>query len=68
MKSMQIGYTIQTIGEVLVGLTVIMVHHRVLDEHRIDRKVLRILRKEQLIGGIAIAMIITGYILHMNNI
>lgn len=65
---MQIGYTIQTVGEVLVGLTVIMVHHRVLDEHRIDRKVLRILRKEQLIGGIAIAMIITGYILHMNNI
>jgi hypothetical protein len=65
---MDIGYTIQTVGEVLVGLTVIMVHHRVLDEHRIDRKVLRILRKEQLIGGLAIAMIITGYILHMNNI
>jgi hypothetical protein len=65
---MQIGYTIQTVGEVLVGLTVIMVHHRVLDEHRIDRKVLRILRKEQLIGGLAIVMIITGYILHMNQI
>jgi hypothetical protein len=65
---MELGYTIQTIGEVLVGLTVILVHHRVLDEHRIDKKVLRILRKEQLIGGFAIAMIITGYILHMNNI
>lgn len=65
---MSIGYTLQTLGEVLVGLTVILVHHRVLHEHRIDRKVLRILQKEQVLGGLGVLMIITGYILHMMNV
>lgn len=65
---MQIGYTVQTIGEVLVGLAVILVHHRMLDEHRIDKKVLKDIRKEQIFGSLGIAMIITGYVLHINNI
>jgi hypothetical protein len=65
---MQIGYTIQTVGEVLIGLTVMLVHHRMLNEHKIDKKVLNVLRIEQVIGGLGVALIITGFILHMNNI
>ena len=52
---------LQVVGEVLVGFVAIMVHHRVLREHKIDRKVFRSMRREQKIGLLGIALIVTGF-------
>lgn len=58
-----IGFTLDVIGKILLGLTVLLVHRRIVKEHRFDGEVLRQMRQEQLIGGIAIALIIAGFIL-----
>lgn len=58
-----IGFTLDVIGKILLGLTVLLVHRRMVKEHRFDGKVLRRMRQEQFIGGIAIVLIIAGFIL-----
>ncbi|MBU1167153.1 hypothetical protein KKC60_01960 [Patescibacteria group bacterium] len=58
-----IGYTVGVIGEVLIAYTVLKVHDRFLQEHMVDRKVLKEMKKEQIVAFIALAMIIAGYVL-----
>lgn len=62
-----LALTIQTIGEICVGLAVLIVHHRVLNEHKIDQKVIRTLRSEQVLGVVGILLIIVGFILHVSG-
>jgi hypothetical protein len=59
------GLTLRVIGEILLGLTVILVHHQIVTDHRIDRKVLSLMHREQLLAGLGIAFIIAGYILEI---
>ena len=56
-----IGFTLETIGKVLVAYTALMVHHRVWKEHSIDKKVFIEMRREQVLGIIGISFIIVGY-------
>jgi len=60
-----IGFTLQTLGEVLVALTVLFVHQRVIKEHKIDEKVFLDIKKERVIGTLGIIFIITGYFLQL---
>ena len=60
-----IGFTFETMGEILVAYTVIMVHHRVWKEHKIDKKVFMEMRREQVLGIIGIAFIVTGYLIQV---
>ena len=53
--------TIEMIGHLLVAYTVIMVHYRFWREHKIDRKVFLEMRREQIIGMIGVAFMLTGY-------
>jgi len=53
------------IGKVLLGIAVLRVHGRIMEEHRIDGDVLRTMRREKIIAGLAIAFIIAGYLLEM---
>lgn len=57
-----VGFTLQTLGEIMIGFTAIMVHHRFLNEHKVDKKVFRAMRREQFSGGLGIILIIVGYI------
>ena len=58
-----IGFTIDVIGKILIAYTAIRVHHRFWKEHRVDERVFRVMKKEQLLGIIGIALIVLGYIL-----
>lgn len=58
-----IGFTLDVIGKIMVAYTAIAVHRRVWKEHRIDGKVFREMRREQIIGALGIILIIAGYIL-----
>lgn len=59
------GLTLDTLGKVLLGITVLMVHWHVLKEHKIDTDVLRTMRGEQILGVLGILLIIAGYILQL---
>lgn len=60
-----LAYTCDLIGKLMVSFTAIMVHHRFLKEHKIDEVVLREMRREQLIGLVGVAFLISGYIFHL---
>lgn len=60
-----LGFTLDTIGKVMVAFTVIMVHRRVWKEHKIGAAVFKSIRKEQIIGVTGIIFIIIGYFLQI---
>ena len=59
------GMTFGVVGKVLLGLAVVFVHHKVVKEHKIDRKVLTEMRRERNIALIGIALIVIGYFLEV---
>ena len=56
-----VGFTLETLGKLLVAFVAIMVHHRVLKEHRIDMKVLRSMKRERGVGILGVVLILIGY-------
>lgn len=65
MNLFNIGLTLDTLGKVMLGITVLMVHWHVLREHKIDADVLRSMRREQILGASGILLIVAGYILQL---
>lgn len=60
-----IGFTFDVIGKVLLGVAVLLAHRRIMEEHKIDKKVLIELRREQILGVIGVILIIIGYFLQL---
>jgi len=60
-----IGFTLDTLGEILLGVTVLKVHFHVIKEHKIDTDVLKEMRLEQVLGILAVILIIVGYLLQL---
>ena len=60
-----IGFTLDVLGKVMVAFTAIMVHYRFRKEHKIDERVFRSMRREQLLGIIGILLIILGFLLQV---
>ena len=67
MDYLFIGLTFGVVGKVMLGLTVMMVHWRIVKEHRIDKLVLREMYKGRTVALAAIALITLGYILEMTH-
>lgn len=57
--------TLDVIGTVLIGWAALRVHHRVLNEHKIDEKVMRVMRVEQKLGILGIVLVLLAYLLHI---
>jgi len=60
-----LGFTLDVVGKVMVAFTAVMVHYRFRKEHKIDDRVFRSMRREQLLGIIGISLIILGYLLQV---
>jgi hypothetical protein len=60
-----LGFTIDVIGKILIAYTAVMVHHRVWQEHKIDKKVFSEMKKEKVLAFIGIFLIIAGYFLQL---
>jgi len=60
-----LGFTLDVIGKIMVAFTAIMVHHRFRKEHKVDERVFRSMRREQIIAIIGILFIIAGYFLQL---
>lgn len=60
-----IGDTLQVVGEVMIGMTAIMVHRRVWKEHKITEAVYKEMEREQTVGVIGILLVILGFIVRL---
>lgn len=58
-----IGFTIQTLGEIFIAFTVLKVHQRMLVEQKMDERVFKVIKFEQLLGALGIIFIVIGYVL-----
>lgn len=60
-----IGFIIDAIGKIVIGISVILVHGIVYKERKIDNKVLREMKIEKKLGFIGIILIIIGSIMQV---
>ena len=65
MNTEFIGFTLDVVGKVMVAFTAIMVHRRFRKEHKVDERIFRAMRREQLFGIIGIIFIILGFLLQV---
>lgn len=54
--------TTNIIGEILIAVAVIVVHHRMIKERKIDRVVLSEMKHEQLIAIFGIVLIVSSFL------
>jgi len=59
---MHTGLILQTIGELLIGFTVLRVHSRILVDKHIDDAVISAIKREQFIGALGMIFIVAGFI------
>lgn len=59
------GITLGTIGKLILGIAVLRVHIRILQEHSIDGVVLRAIKREHLVTIVGLLFIIVGYVLEV---
>lgn len=50
MNWFNMGLILDTLGKILLGTTVLLVHWHVFREHKIDNVVLRSMKRERLLG------------------
>jgi uncharacterized membrane protein YidH (DUF202 family) len=62
------GLTLQTIGELIIGLSIVRVHVRIMQEHKLDKKVYRSIKREKFWAIIGIVLIIIGYTLKVAHV
>jgi len=65
MNLFTLGLILDTFGKILIGLAVFRVHSHIFKEHKIDRDVLQVMRKEKTITILGILLIVVGAILQL---
>ena len=59
------GITFGVVGKILLGITVMLVHHKIVTEHKIDKVVLSEMRRESRLALAGVIFIAVGYILEI---
>jgi len=62
------GITLGVIGKVLVVLSVLHMHHSLVKEHRIDRKVILTYRQERVLTFIGLILVVLGYTMEVYSL
>ncbi len=60
-----IGFTLDLIGKTLIAISVFLVHNRVMQERKIDRKIIKEMKRERSLVLIGIILMIVGYLLQL---
>jgi len=60
-----LSVTLETIGTLLIAFAALRVHHRFLNEHRVDDRVFRAMRRERVVGIIGVVFVVSGYIVQI---
>ena len=56
------AHTLEVAGTLMIAFAALRVHHRVLHEHKIDKKVFSAMRRERTVGLSGVGLVILGYI------
>ncbi len=59
------GFICQGIGELLIAVTVLRVHSRVVKDEKVDKAVLRAMRLEQGLGHIGVIFLVVGIVIQL---
>jgi len=54
-----------TVGTLLIAYAALRVHHRVLSDQKVDRSVLKEMRREQVAGIVGVLLIVISFLLDM---
>lgn len=65
MDLIVLAETADVAGKILVSYTALAVHRRVRHEHTIDEKVFKVMRRENRLGIVGIALMVIAYILQL---
>ena len=68
MDTLFLGRTCTLIGEVLIAVMVLWVHHKVEKDKKIDKGVIRTLRQEWFIALLGVMFLSIGYILEIISV
>lgn len=68
MDTLFLGRTCTLIGEVLIAVMVLWVHHKVEKDKKIDKGVIRTLRQEWFIALLGVMFLFIGYILEIISV
>jgi len=60
MEKLILGKVITTLGTLFIAYAALRVHHRVLEEHKMDKKVFLSMKREQVIGVVGVALVVVG--------
>ena len=63
MDYLFLGEAVKFIGELFLAYTVLRVHHGVMTERRIDKKVLMQMKSELVVGLIGVILMLAGFII-----
>lgn len=58
-----LALALDTFGTLLIAFAALRVHHRVLNEHKVDNHVFRSMKREQFAGVLGICFVICGSLL-----
>ena len=61
------GLTLSVAGKILLGVAVILVHNKVIHAHKIDRSVLREMRRERNVALLGVVLILVGYLMELTH-
>ncbi len=59
------GFTLDMIGKVLLGVSVYLVHTRIIRERKIDQTVIKTMKKERNLALLGLLFIIVGYVMQL---
>jgi hypothetical protein len=65
MKLELISLISETLGTLMIAFAALKVHHRVLNEHKMDDRVFTSMRKEQRVGVIGVVLILLGFVIEL---
>lgn len=65
MSPLTIGLAIEFLGNALLAVSILLVHHKIEEEHKIDRAVLRTMRKEQWLAFLGLVLMTIGFALEL---
>lgn len=60
--------TLEALGTIFIAFAALRVHHRVLNEHKIDDRVFKEMRRELKVGITGVLFVLTGYTIEMITI
>ncbi len=68
MNILAIGWTFDIIGKILLGVSVLLVHQRIMREHKLDKSVMHEMKIEQVLVIIGIVLMIIAYAIHIGAV